>query len=55
MNITFFNICIALGWAFATAGAMVLNIGAGLLTGGLLMMGITLLLARIGGLHGGRG
>jgi hypothetical protein len=49
MNMHVFNICLALGWIMATAGGMLLNPGAGLLGGGLLLLALTLLVARMGG------
>lgn len=50
MNIKIFNLCLLIGWVMVTAGAMVLNIGAGLCAGGVLLILLTLLTVKIGGL-----
>jgi len=51
MNSHFFNTCLLLGWSLATAGGCLLNLGAGLVGGGLLLLLITAWVARIGGLY----
>jgi hypothetical protein len=50
VNINIFNACLLVGWIMVTAGAMIISIGAGLCAGGALLIGLTLVTARIGGL-----
>lgn len=52
MKNTHFNIAVFTGWLMATAGAMLLNIGAGLIAGGVLLIALTIGLARMAGLRG---
>jgi len=47
MNRHVFNACVASGWAMTTAGAALLSLPAGLLTGGLLLLALTLTAARL--------
>jgi hypothetical protein len=42
MNRHVFNACVAAGWAMTTAGAALLSLPAGLLTGGVLLLALTL-------------
>lgn len=50
MNIHIFNACLLIGWIMVTAGAMVLNLGAGACVGGALLIALTFATARMGGL-----
>ena len=50
MNIRIFNASLLIGWFMATAGGIVLNMGIGLCGGGLLMIALTLAMAKMGGL-----
>lgn len=52
MNIKIFNIAVLLGWALASAGAIMLNTGAGVAASGLLLIALTVGLARMAGLRG---
>jgi hypothetical protein len=49
MNIHIFNATLFIGWLLAFAGGLVLNVGAGLLAGGLLLIVLALLVSRIAG------
>lgn len=49
MNIKLFNLFVALGWLLTTAGAMLIHVGAGLCVGGVLMLAITGLMVKLGG------
>jgi hypothetical protein len=50
MNSNIFNACLALGWLLTVAGVTGLHsIAAGLLAGGVLLLAITILLARWAG------
>ena len=51
MNLLTFNIALLLGWLLASAGAILLNLGAGLLLAGLLLIALTLFSARRFGLY----
>jgi len=51
MNLLTFNIALLLGWLLASAGGIILNIGAGLLMTGLLLIALTLFSARRFGLY----
>lgn len=51
MNIKHFNIAVLLGWLLTSVGAMLLNLGAGLVVSGMLLLALTFSLIRIGGLH----
>ena len=55
MNVRVFNSCLLCGWLMTTAGGIVLNVGAGLCGGGLLLIVLTMALARVGGLFVSRG
>jgi hypothetical protein len=46
MNSTIFNVCLAVGWVLIMVGVSGLHsVWAGLLTGGTLLVGLTLLMA----------
>lgn len=50
MNPIIFNTCLALGWALIVVGVSLLHsVAAGLIAGGVLLVGVTLLLARWAG------
>jgi hypothetical protein len=51
MNAHIFNACLLIGWLLASAGGVMLNVGAGLVGGGLLLLVIVLLVARIAGVY----
>ena len=51
MNLLTFNIALLLGWLLASAGGIILNIGAGLLMSGLLLIALTLFSAWRFGLY----
>lgn len=51
MNANIFNTCLAIGWMLTVAGVTGLHsLSAGLLAGGVLMLVITILLARWAGI-----
>jgi len=50
LNIKIFNACLLVGWVMATAGGMILNLGAGLCGGGVLLIALTIGMVKIGGL-----
>lgn len=50
MNIKIFNYCIIAGWLLILVGGMVINVGWGLVGGGLSMIILTILGAKFGGL-----
>jgi hypothetical protein len=50
LNIKIFNICLLIGWLMVTIGGMLLNVGAGLCIGGALLIGLTIVMSKIGGL-----
>ena len=51
MNARIFNICLALGWLMVVAGTCALSLPAGLITGGVLMLGIIVSVARFAGIY----
>ena len=51
MNLLTFNVVLLLGWLLASAGGILLNVGAGLLLAGLLLIALTLFSARRFGLY----
>lgn len=51
MSLKAFNVAILLGWLLVLVGGCILNPGAGLVGGGVLLIGLTLVLARLGGLY----
>ena len=50
MTIKTFNASLFAGWLLASAGGIVIDTGAGLIVSGSMLMGLTLLLARIAGI-----
>jgi hypothetical protein len=50
MNVWVFNFCMLLGWALVSVGAYLLNQAAGLIVCGVLLLVISLLLARVFGI-----
>lgn len=50
MNIRILNACLLVGWLMTTGGAMILNVGAGLCAGGILLIGLTVAMSKIGGI-----
>ena len=50
MALRVFNISILLGWLLVTIGGMILNVGAGLLISGILLLFLTAALSRLAGL-----
>ena len=55
MSLWVLNLCLLLGWALASAGIMLLNLAAGIAASGFLLLGLTILVARMGGVYGPRG
>lgn len=53
MTIRVFNACVLLGWLVASVGAGLWWLPAGLMFGGVSLVGLTFAVARIGGLRGG--
>jgi hypothetical protein len=51
MNAHLFNSCLLIGWLMALAGGCLVNLGAGLIGGGLLLLVLTLFIARFGGVY----
>ena len=51
MNLQTFNVALLLGWFLASAGGIVLNLGAGLLLAGLLLIALTLFSGHRFGLY----
>ena len=51
MNLLFFNIAIAIGWLMVLAGACLLNVPAGLIVAGLLLLALTFAGARMAGVY----
>jgi hypothetical protein len=51
MNLQVFNNALLLGWLLAIVGACLLNVGAGLVFGGLLLIAVTIAVARMGGIY----
>lgn len=51
MNLNVFNIALALGWLLVLIGGCLVHFGAGLAVGGLLLLGITFVVARMGGIY----
>lgn len=50
MNIKIFNLCVWIGWTMVTAGSMLYSLPVGLVTGGVLLLVLTLAAAYLGGL-----
>lgn len=55
MSLRVLNACLFLGWMLASAGIAMWNLPAGIAAGGFLLLALTLLLARMGGVYGSRG
>lgn len=51
MNLKTFNVTLLLGWLLALVGGVVLNVGAGLLFAGLLLIALAFAVARLAGLY----
>jgi len=51
MNVIVFNACLLIGWLLVSAGACLWSWHWGLMIAGLLLLALTILLARLGGLH----
>lgn len=51
MNITIFNLALMAGWLLVLIGGCLINVGGGLVVGGVLLIALTLLLARTAGLY----
>jgi hypothetical protein len=49
MNYLVFNACVLLGWLMATVGGCLLNLGAGLACGGVLLLVIVVAVTRMSG------
>lgn len=49
MTVTIFNASLFVGWLMATIGLMLVNVGAGFAVGGIILIAITLYVARLGG------
>ena len=49
MNVKIFNVSLVAGWLFAMIGGMLMNIGAGMAFGGLLLIALVFLSAKIAG------
>lgn len=51
MNLYVFNACIAIGWLMVTGGAFLISAAVGAITGGVLLIGLSLLAVRLGGVY----
>jgi hypothetical protein len=51
MNAHIFNICLLIGWLLVLAGGLLLNLGAGLIFAGLLLLVIVLVVTRMVGIY----
>ncbi|HDR9185276.1 TPA: hypothetical protein QDB06_005917 [Burkholderia vietnamiensis] len=51
MNANIFNACLLIGWLLALAGGIWLNPGVGLAAGGLLLIVIAFVVARVAGIY----
>lgn len=51
MNIEILNRYLALSWVLITIGACILNIGAGLIVSGIVLLCLTLFMARFAGVY----
>jgi len=54
MSVNVFNIALLLGWLLVSIGAGLIHIGAGFVVAGALLLLLTFIVARIGGLHAPR-
>jgi hypothetical protein len=51
MNARIFNVAMLIGWLMAVAGGCLASLAYGLIGGGLLLLALTLLGARMGGVY----
>jgi hypothetical protein len=51
MHIQILNGCLILAWLLVTAGGLLLNVGAGLLVSGLVLIGMAIYLSRTFGVY----
>ena len=51
MNARVLNGCLALGWLMFVGGCCLVKVAFGLAAGGLLLLGLTILMARLGGIY----
>jgi len=51
MNAHLFNACLLVGWLLVLAGGCMLNVGAGLVGGGLLLLALVFVVARVAGVY----
>lgn len=51
MKIATFNTCMLVGWLLVTIGGVLLNPGAGLAASGVLLIALTIFMARMGGIQ----
>ncbi|WP_316150445.1 hypothetical protein [Cupriavidus sp. BIC8F] len=51
MNVHLFNGCLLAGWLLALVGGCLLNVGAGLVGGGLLLIALVFVVARVAGVY----
>lgn len=54
MNLLFFNVAIAIGWLMVLIGTLLVNIAGGLVVGGVLLLALTFLGARMAGVYAPR-
>ena len=52
MNIHVFNAALLIGWLLVLAGGVLLNVGAGLVAAGVLLILLVFVGVRLGGLNG---
>jgi len=50
VSIRIFNLCLLVGWLMFSGGLTLLDLGAGIACSGLSLVGLTLYVARLGGL-----
>jgi hypothetical protein len=51
MNAHIFNICLLVGWLLTLAGGVYMNVGAGLVGGGVLLLVVVFAVARMAGVY----
>ena len=51
MNASLFNACLLVGWLLALAGGCLVNVGWGLVGGGVFMVALVFAVARIAGIY----
>ena len=49
MNVNIFNASLLIGWVLILIGGMLLNVGAGLAVGGVTLIGLAMIAARLAG------